>query len=99
MWYTLLLCFHDHTSRKGKVESTPLYSTVKLTKYLKNVKPATFLIETFLNFILFPFLLCIISKKSLVNHEKWGDRVARRVAPHGSAPVTPLLDFLNSYIV
>ena len=36
---------HDHTSKKRKIESTPLYSTFKL-KYRKNVKLTIFLIET-----------------------------------------------------
>ena len=35
---------HDHTSKKRKMESTPLYLTFKL-KYRKNVKPI-FLVET-----------------------------------------------------
>ena len=46
MWYTLLLHLNDHTSRKGKIESAPLYSIFKLTKYRKNVKLAIFLMET-----------------------------------------------------
>ena len=33
---------HDHTSKKTKIESTPLYSTFKL-KYRKNVKLTIFL--------------------------------------------------------
>ena len=33
---------HDHTSKKRKVESTPLYSTFKL-KYRKNIKLTIFL--------------------------------------------------------
>ena len=33
---------HDHTSKKKKIESTPLYSTFKL-KYRKNVKLTIFL--------------------------------------------------------
>ena len=36
---------HDHTSKKRKIESTPLYSTFKL-KYRKNVKITIFLMET-----------------------------------------------------
>ena len=36
---------HDHTSKKRKTESTPLYSTFNL-KYRKNVKLTIFLIET-----------------------------------------------------
>ena len=36
---------HDHTSKKRKIESTPLYSTFKL-KYRKNVKLTIFLMET-----------------------------------------------------
>ena len=36
---------HDHTSKKGKIESTPLCSTFKL-KYRKNVKIKIFLMET-----------------------------------------------------
>ena len=36
---------HDHTSKKRKIESTPLYSTFKL-KYSKNVKLTIFLMET-----------------------------------------------------
>ena len=36
---------HDHTSKKQKIESTPLYSTFKL-KYRKNVKLTIFLMET-----------------------------------------------------
>ena len=36
---------YDHTSKKKKIESTPLYSTFKL-KYRKNVKPTIFLMET-----------------------------------------------------
>ena len=36
---------HDHTSKKRKIESTPLYSTFKL-KYRKNVKLTIFLIKT-----------------------------------------------------
>ena len=36
---------HDHTSKKRKVESTPLYSTFKL-KYRKNIKLTMFLMET-----------------------------------------------------
>ena len=36
---------HDHTSKKRKIEGTPLYSTFKL-KYRKNVKLTIFLIET-----------------------------------------------------
>ena len=35
---------HDHTSKKRKIESTPLYSTFKL-KYRKNVKLTMFLIS------------------------------------------------------
>ena len=31
----LLLYLHDHTSKKGKIESTPLYLTFKLTKQRK----------------------------------------------------------------
>ena len=34
----------DHTSKKRKIESTPLYSIFKL-KYRKNVKLAVFLME------------------------------------------------------
>ena len=37
--------FHDHTSKKRKIESTPLYSTFKL-RYRKNVKLTIFLMET-----------------------------------------------------
>ena len=37
--------FHDHTSKKRKIESTPLYSTFNL-KYRTNVKLIIFLIET-----------------------------------------------------
>ena len=36
---------HDHTSKKRKIESTPLYSTFKL-RYRKNVKLTIFLMET-----------------------------------------------------
>ena len=36
---------HDHTTKKRKIESTPLYSTFKL-KYRKNVKLTIFLMET-----------------------------------------------------
>ena len=36
---------HDHTSKKRKIESTPLHSTFKL-KYHKNVKLTLFLIKT-----------------------------------------------------
>ena len=36
---------HHHTSKKRKIESTPLYSTFKL-KYRKNVKLSIFLMET-----------------------------------------------------
>ena len=36
---------HDHTSKKRKIESTPLYSIFKL-KYRKNVKLTNFLMET-----------------------------------------------------
>ena len=36
---------HDHTSKKWKIESTPLYSIFKL-KYRKNVKLTIFLMET-----------------------------------------------------
>ena len=36
---------HDPTSKKRKIESTPLYPTFKL-KYRKNVKITIFLIET-----------------------------------------------------
>ena len=36
---------HDHTSKKGKIESTPLYSAFKL-KYRKNVKLTIFLMKT-----------------------------------------------------
>ena len=36
---------HDHTSKKRKIESTPLYSTFKL-KYRKNVKLTIFLMGT-----------------------------------------------------
>ena len=36
---------HDHTSKKRKIESTPLYSTSKL-KYRKNVKLTIFVMET-----------------------------------------------------
>ena len=36
---------HDHTSKKRKIESTPLCSTFKL-KYRKNVKITIFLMET-----------------------------------------------------
>ena len=36
---------HDHTSKKRKIESTPLYSTFKL-KYGKNVKLTISLMET-----------------------------------------------------
>ena len=47
MWYTLLLLSsQDHTNKKEKIENTPLYSAFKLTKYPKNVKLATFLMET-----------------------------------------------------
>ena len=35
---------HDHTSKKRKIENTPLYSTFKL-EYRKNVKLAIFLME------------------------------------------------------
>ena len=38
MWYTLLLYLHGHTSKNGKLGSTPLYPFFKLTKYSKNVK-------------------------------------------------------------
>ena len=48
MWYTLLLYLNDHTGKKGKIESAPLYSTFKLTKYRKNVKLAILLMETLL---------------------------------------------------
>ena len=37
---------HDHTSKKRKTESTPLYSSTFKLKYRKNVKPIIFLIET-----------------------------------------------------
>ena len=37
--------FHDHTSKKRKIETTPLYSIFKL-KYRKNVKLAIFLMKT-----------------------------------------------------
>ena len=33
-------------AKKRKIESTPLHSTFKLTKYRKNVKLTTFLMET-----------------------------------------------------
>ena len=36
---------HDLTSKKRKIESTPLYSNFKL-KYRKNVKLTIFLMET-----------------------------------------------------
>ena len=36
---------HDHTSKKTKIKSTPLYSTFKL-KYRKNIKVTMFLMET-----------------------------------------------------
>ena len=36
---------NDYTSKKRKIESTPLYSTFKL-KYRKNVKITIFLMET-----------------------------------------------------
>ena len=36
---------HDHTSKKRKIESTPLYSTFNL-KYRKNVNLTIFLKET-----------------------------------------------------
>ena len=36
---------HAHTSKKRKIESTPLYSTFKL-KYRKNIKLTIFLMET-----------------------------------------------------
>ena len=36
---------HDRTSKKRKIESTPLYSAFKL-KYRKNVKLSIFLMET-----------------------------------------------------
>ena len=36
---------HDHTSKKRKIESTPLYSIFKL-KYRKNVKLTLILMET-----------------------------------------------------
>ena len=36
---------HDHTTKKRKIESTPLYSTFKL-KYRKNVKLTIFFMET-----------------------------------------------------
>ena len=36
--------FHDYTSKKRKIESTPLYSTFKL-QYRKNVKVTIFLME------------------------------------------------------
>ena len=36
---------HDHTSKKRKIESIPLYSTVRL-KYRKNVKLTIFFMET-----------------------------------------------------
>ena len=39
-----LLYPHDHCSKKGKIGCTPLYSN--LTKYRKNGKLATFLMET-----------------------------------------------------
>ena len=35
---------NDYTSKKRKIESTPLYSTFKL-KYCKNVKLTIFLME------------------------------------------------------
>ena len=35
---------HDHTSKKRKIESTPLYSNFKI-KYHKNVKLPIFLME------------------------------------------------------
>ena len=35
---------HDHTSKKRKIESTPLYSIFNL-KYRKNVKVTIFLIS------------------------------------------------------
>ena len=36
---------HDHTSKKRKIESTPLYSILKL-KHRANVKLTIFLIQT-----------------------------------------------------
>ena len=36
---------HDHTSKKRKIESTPLYSTLE-SKYHENVKLTIFLMET-----------------------------------------------------
>ena len=32
-------------AKRAKIESTPLYSTFKLTKYCKNVKLSIFLME------------------------------------------------------
>ena len=39
----ILLYLHDHTSKKEKIDNTPLHSTFKLIKYRKNVKLTIFL--------------------------------------------------------
>ena len=43
---TFIIYLYDYTGKKGKILSTPLYSTFKLIKHRKNVKLATFLMET-----------------------------------------------------
>ena len=52
---------HDHTGKKRKTESTPLYTTFKL-KYRKNVKlKARIYCETFLSGYLMKYSFRVIS--------------------------------------